>query len=348
MAQQESIGSLTSRQAVPASSGFWNRIQVFDGRLSIAKGLTAVTLLTGFFGGYFQYLNSYEDKVSELAKADMAAATSTFVEISNAFAEAQMRQQLIFFNYAALLSAGDDAGDKGMVTQAANDSFPDYVKTRNALRQNNGVFAHKAQIYIDWPSDLGRDPAAQQTLDADPLTETLLGIYNFDCDAPGNFANFAGNRGGQDSAAPWCSGSNLDANDPQRISICARRPDTGEIDPSKPAITIDWQSAKHHVLIMHYCFEAAHSEIYTARVWASKNDVSEDRIDKFRANQERYKASPNNQVVRLNAFMSLVISQLERIRVKYRPSGFLCHVPLVRDAIGLFSPPCTPVRTAAR
>jgi hypothetical protein len=99
---------------------------------------------------------------------------------------------------------------------------------------------------------------------------------------------------------------------------------------------------------MHYCFEIAHAEIQTARIWASKNDVSGDRIDKFRANQERYKSSLNNQVVRLNTFMSLAMSQLERIRVKYRPSGFLCHVPLVRDAISLFSPKCTPVRTAAR
>ncbi len=39
------------------------------------------------------------------------------------------------------------------------------------------------------------------------------------------------------------------------------------------------------------------------------------------------------------------MSQLERIRVKYRPSGFFCHVPLVRDAIGLVSKRCTPVST---
>jgi hypothetical protein len=92
MAQQEGIGGLTPHQVVSANPGFWTRVQAFDGRLSIAKGLTAVTLLTGFFGGYFQYLNSYEDKVSTLAKADMQAATSTFVEISNAFAEAEMLQ----------------------------------------------------------------------------------------------------------------------------------------------------------------------------------------------------------------------------------------------------------------
>jgi hypothetical protein len=192
MAREDSIGNLTPRQALPASPGFWSRIQAFDGRLSIAKGFTAVTLLTGFFGGYFQYLNSYEEKVSTLAKADMQSATSTFVEISNAFAEAEMLQQLIFFDFKALLDAGTDAGEKGMVTQAGNDAFDSYVKARTALRQNSSVFAHKAEIYIDWASDLGRDPATQQGLDGDPLTETLLGNYDFDCDAPTNFANFAG------------------------------------------------------------------------------------------------------------------------------------------------------------
>jgi hypothetical protein len=287
MAREDSIGSLTPRQALPASSGFWARIQAFDGRLSIAKGLTAVTLLTGFFGGYFQYLNSYEDKVSTLAKADMESATSTFVEISNAFAEAQMLQQLMFFDFVAALDAGPDAGEKGMVTQAGNDVFPNYVKARSALRQNSSVFAHKAEIYIDWASDLGRDPATQQALDGDPLTETLLGNYNFDCDAPANFPNFAGsNRTGPAPAAPRCRGDDVDVNNPLRISLCARRPDIGDIDPNRPAITIDWQSAKHHVQVMHYCFEATHSEIHTARIWASKNEVSDDRVGKFRANQE--------------------------------------------------------------
>jgi len=349
MAQQESVGGLAPRQAVAASPGFWTRIQAFDGRLSIAKGFTAVTLLTGFFGGYFQYLNSYEDKVSTLAKADMQSATSTFVEISNAFAEAEMLQQLIFFDFAAALDAGPDAGEKGMVTQAGNDVFPSYVKARTALRQNSSVFAHKAEIYIDWASDLGRDPSTQQTLDGDPLTEALLGSYNFDCDAPKNFPNFAGgNRAAPAPAAPRCRGDFLDVDNPLRTSLCARRPATGEIDPDRPSITIDWHSAKHHVLVMHYCFEATHSEIHTARIWASKNEVSDDRVGQFRANEERYKSSLNGEVTRLNAFMTVGMSQLERIRLKYRPSGFFCHVPLVRDAIGLFSNKCTPIGTAAR
>jgi hypothetical protein len=108
MTQQDS----TPSQTPPAKPGLWTRIQAWDGQLSVAKGLTLVTLLTGFFGGYFQYLNSYEEKVGELARADMESATSTFVEISNAFAEAQLLQQLIFFDFADTLSEGADSGDK--------------------------------------------------------------------------------------------------------------------------------------------------------------------------------------------------------------------------------------------
>ena len=64
---------------------------------------------------------------------------------------------------------------------------------------------------------------------------------------------------------------------------------------------------------MHYCFEATHSEIHTARIWASKNEVSDDRVNKFRANEERYKSSLDGEVARLNAFMTVAMSQLERI-----------------------------------
>ena len=96
---------------------------------------------------------------------------------------------------------------------------------------------------------------------------------------------------------------------------------------------------------MHYCFEVAHREIATARIWASKNDVSDQKKAEFLAVQGKVRSHLDDEVIRLDAFMSLGMSQLERIRVKYRPSGFFCHVPLVRDAIGLVSKRCTPVST---
>jgi len=98
---------------------------------------------------------------------------------------------------------------------------------------------------------------------------------------------------------------------------------------------------------MHYCFELAHGQIGTARVWASGNDVSDQRKSDFQKKQVAVQASLDEGVIRLDDFLSLVMSQLERIRVKYRPSGPFCHVPIVREIVGLFSPICTPIRTAA-
>ena len=97
---------------------------------------------------------------------------------------------------------------------------------------------------------------------------------------------------------------------------------------------------------MHYCFELAHGQIGTARVWASGNDVSDQRKSDFQKKQVAVQASLDEGVIRLDDFLSLVMSQLERIRVKYRPSGPFCHVPIVREIVGLFSPICTPIRTA--
>jgi hypothetical protein len=35
----------------------------------------------------------------------------------------------------------------------------------------------------------------------------------------------------------------------------------------------------------------------------------------------------SNQVLRLNAFMSLAMFDIDKIRIKYRPNGFICSVP---------------------
>ena len=60
-------------------AGLWQRIVSWDREFSIAKGLAVVTLLTSVFGGYFQYLNAYQEKVSTQARDDMSAATATFM-----------------------------------------------------------------------------------------------------------------------------------------------------------------------------------------------------------------------------------------------------------------------------
>jgi len=76
MQPKDPTGPSTATGEPAKAPGLWKHIQAWDGKLSLAKGLTAVTLLTGFLGGYFQYLGAYEDKVREQAKTDMAAATA--------------------------------------------------------------------------------------------------------------------------------------------------------------------------------------------------------------------------------------------------------------------------------
>lgn len=329
----------------------WSRFLGFDSWLHSAASLSLVTLLAGWVGTYIQYLNSYEQKVSETAQADMKDATATFVEISNAYAEAQLLQQLIYYNYTA--SGTSDPGNKAMVTKAGQDAYKDYVNARDALRKNSNIYIRKTELYIDWPSNLWRDPAGTPPNDGDPLTESLLGDYNFDCDAKENFPHYgAAERAGTQSDKYSVEASQracLAPNETQRqiemgskTVLCAAD-DQGKIDHARPSREINWHSAKHHLLVMHYCFELTHGQILAARIWASNNEVSQQAKDDFSKDRSNTQASLDHEVVRLDAFLSLVMSQLERIRVRYRPSSFYCNLPLINYAI---SDRCNPIRIA--
>ncbi|EJN12067.1 hypothetical protein PMI42_04674 [Bradyrhizobium sp. YR681] len=317
----------------------WQRIQSWDSRLSVTKGLTAVTLLTGLLGGSFQYMSSYEQKVGEQAKADMDMATKTFLDISEAFAEVQTQQENMLPGQFGSLKA--QANPAFMpVDEKTLEPFSDYRKARASLRRNGTIFARKAEIYIDWPSDMGRDAAAEHTLDQDPLTASLLTKYNFDCEAEANQPQFKGAiYNGGDPGRP----SEDLCNDPTAdglkayVNLCARHAD-GTIDPLQKVVTVNWWSAKHHVLVMHHCFEALRGQSTTL---ASSSDTP-NRPETTRppaSSEQRLQL----QARRLDAFMTLTMAQLDRIRVRYRPTGFVCHVPLVRGAIGYFSNQCLPI-----
>src|SRR6266436_3691464 len=254
------------RKLVPERKGWRGRLGRFFGKtnrvLSYAKGLPVITLVGSLLVGYFQYLNAYQEKVSAQAREDMAAATNTFIEIANAFSEAQTLQQILFFDFSGALDDNTEASEQALTTKDARGLFPAYEHARKTLRQNSSLLARKAEIYIDWASDFGRDAAQARTPTTDPLTQPLLGAYNFDCD------------------------------------------------------------------------------------WASQSDLGPQRKAKFLAEREQTRTELDNQVLRLNAFMSLAMFQMENIRVKYRPVGFVCHIPFVTPIVSLFSNYCTPVRTA--
>ncbi len=331
-----------------APRSFWKRMLGFDSWLHSAASLSVVTLLAGWVGTYIQYLNSYEQKVSEIAQADMRDATAAFVEISNSYADVQMLQQLIYYDYVG--SNTSDAGSKAMTTAAGQEAYKNYTSSRNALRKNSSIYVRKAELYIDWPSNLDRDAAAAAAYDGDPLTESLLGDYNFDCDAEKSFPHYEATQPdekAEEAARNLCVAPNETQKQiamGSRTIFCAAD-DNGKIVHSKSSREINWNSAKHHLLVMHYCFELTHGQIGTARIWASNNDVSEQRKNDFLNNKSTYESSLDHEVVRLDGFLSLVMSQLERIRVKYRPSSFYCNLPVINH---LISNRCTPVRIASK
>jgi hypothetical protein len=342
--------------------GLWKGVLGFDSWLHSAASLSIVTLLAGWVGTYIQYLNAYEQKVSTQAQADMQDATKTFVDISDAYAEAQMQQQVLYFNFSATEDDTADAGNKALTTAAAKDVYPAYVKSRDALRQNSNIVARKAELYIDWAANLERDAADTIAVDGDPLKESLLGDYNFNCDANDNFAHFelpvAGEKPDKAAGAKkyeerkkfketFCQASNetqSEASVGSETVFCAVD-DNGKIDHSKPPLLINWLSAKHHVMVMHYCFETTHSLLLPARIWASGGPVSDKLMAKFGEGRKKgiYQDNLDHEVTRLDDFLSLVMSELERIRVKYRPSNFYCNLPLVNH---LVRDPCTPIKTA--
>ena len=74
---------------------------------------------------------------------------------------------------------------------------------------------------------------------------------------------------------------------------------------------------------MHYCFEAAHGKLAAARQWASGSDRDAAKESEILQGEKEINAQLDDLAGRLNAFSSLALYQMEQIRVKYRPVGFL-------------------------
>ena len=322
----------------------------FDHGLDIVKGLSMVTVLSSLAVGYLQYLNAYQEKVSSQAKEDMAAATATFTEISRAFSEAQALQQTLYSDFTGAVRGRSDESDQSLVTKNARAISERYEKARIALRENIDMLTRKAEVYIDWASDTYRDPADKRNVDGDPLSRQVLRDYAFDCSDKYNFPAF-GNVNVEDDDTPT-----KQVADSEYCAIAEKR---GVDDKTKPkdafiricsgpndkdAKRIYWYSAKHHVLTMHYCFEAADKKLAAARQWASRSDRDAAKETEIVAREKEIDAQLDDLAGRVSAFSSLALHQMERIRVKYRPVGFLCSVPLVRN---IPSVNCFPIRTAS-
>jgi hypothetical protein len=322
----------------------------FNHGFDVVKGLSMVTVLSSLAVGYFQYLNAYQEKVGSQAKEDMAAATTTFTEISHAFAEVQALQQTLYSDFTRALREKSDTSDKALDTKNALAISERYEKARIALRENIDMLTRKAEVYIDWASDTYRDPAEKRNVNDDPLSRQSLRDSAFDCSDKYNFPAFGNVRveddGTQDREVAddaYCTIAEKRGVDDHTkpkdafIRICASPQDR---TPKR----IYWYSAKHHVLTMHYCFEAAHGRLAAARQWASRSDRDAAKEKEIVEREKEINAQLDDMAGRISAFSSLALYQMERIRVKYRPVGFLCSVPLVRN---IPSMNCFPIRTAS-
>ena len=297
------------RHGPSAPSGFFKGVS-FVGLLGVLGTLIAA---------YFQNLSAYQDKVTALAKDDMAAAAQAFTDASTTLSRPLSLQERLIFGYFAAVDQKVDTDDTAFVTRSTRAINGPYEDAYTALRQNINLLARKVEIYLDWPSNPLHDPAINVLATADPINNSsLLGTYNFKCDK--DMPAF-----GKDKS----TGKDL-----SNIELTS---DDGK------TINLDWYSAKHQALAIYYCFYAEHEAMKPVREWASGMKLDPTERTKYIDRKKSIEDQLNNQVLRLYNFMGLAMNEIDEIRVKYRPNGYWCSVPGVRE---YFGQECKPIRTA--
>src|SRR5258708_34995251 len=191
----------------------------------VLKNLSIVGLIGTIVGSYFQYVSGREKQTIAPYKEVFAAATEVFASTASGLSTAMNLQQLVYFTYRDAIDSGADSNDDAFQTKSGRAIYKDYVDARTSLRENIDTFAHKMEIYIDWPSDRGRDPTVQ--ISNDPLNSHSVGSYDFDCD------KFFPDYHSTNTLMP--------------VSIPKK--DSGT------ALQVDWRSTKHHVVTFQYCFQ---------------------------------------------------------------------------------------------
>lgn len=293
----------------PAKSSLWQAWKTNIG--TNVKNISFAGLLVTVIVAYFQNLSVYQEKIATLAKDDMQAATTTFSDASTKLSEALSLQQHLNSNFYDALRDDGYKNDNAYLTKDSRETYKTYAAAYTLLHENYNLIARKAEIYLDWASDRSRDPATNGALDRDPINLSMLGAVEFDCE----------------EQMP----------DHAMSKIMVRK--------GSNEIQVDWNSAKHHVLTIEYCFEVTHRRMTAALQWASASPITQTEMNYMKRQKQLFSnIRPTKQILRLNAFMSLAMSEIEQIRVKYRPTGYYCNLPGLREVLGAR---CTPVRTAA-
>jgi hypothetical protein len=320
-----------------------------DQWLHLVGGISIFTLLSSLAVGYFQYYSEYQEKVSVQAREDMKGATDTFTDVSKRFSEAQTLQQILFQDFTEAFDESANATKRAAAAKHAQGIVPTYETDSMALLESGDLIARDAEIYIDWASDFKRDPNRSNQPSGDPLVRPVLKTYDFDCnDNLPQFVPDAKAADGDDKT-PACQLNRSErlarASRGTTVSLCPRQ--KGVNDPPD-GVTIDWFSAKHEALTLHYCFENLHERLGRVRSWAAHPEGRPPTREVVRTEREQIRTEIDNQARRLEAFMGLATFRMDAIRLNYRPVGVYCRLPFVSMVWGLVSDSCTPVITRKR
>lgn len=335
-----------------ASRGPLSWLTRVDHWIRLAGGLSIFTLLSSLAVGYFQYYSEYQEKVSVQAREDMKGATDTFTDVSKRFSEAQTLQQILFQDFSDAFDESFNANKRAAAAKHAQSIVPTYETGSIALLESGDLIARDAEIYIDWASDFKRDPNHSNQPSGDPLTRPVLKAYDFTCNE--NLPQFvpadaSAAQASRNDKTPACELSRSErlarASNSTSVSLCPRQ--KGVNDP-RDGVTIDWFSAKHQALTLHYCFENLHDRLARVRSWAAHPEGRPPTKEVVRTEREQLQTAIDNQARRLEAFMGLATFRMDAIRLNYRPVGMVCRLPLISTAWSLVSDSCTPLITRKR
>jgi hypothetical protein len=315
--------------AAPAAGGSGQGLKSVvlraEGEYSFFKGLTLLSAFGTLIGAYFQNLSAYENKVAAQAQTDMTAATQALTETSTAMAAPFRLQWQLINDYHDAIAAGTDADPKAYNSADARATYALYTRAYADLSQNYNLLARKAELYIDMPSDLTRDPNPDGSPLSVEIDMSVLNAYGFDCEK--HMPSFNHHVKGKDGK------------EEDESKIVLTEPKSGKTLP------LDWYSSKHHLLAMETCFEITHEAMTPVLQWAAGSAVDPVKTATFQQkNYDTFHTRATNQVLRQNAFMSLAMFDIDKIRIKYRPNGFLCSTPGVSQLLSLFDK-CAPVKT---
>ncbi len=304
-----------------------NLLSGLKSRFHLFVSLPVITVIGSLLASHFQYLSAYQDKVDVEAKQQVNAAETTYTDVSTMFSKAITLQQYLFFDFRDSVKANTSSDDHALNTTDARALFKQYDDLRITLRENIDLLARRVERDLDWRSDLTRDAAKVTVIGGDPMSRIKLGAYNFECES-------------EDGPMPNFHPGETQVDLPPPKEMLAYNPN------AKP-LSLDWYSAKHEVLTLYYCFEVAHRRIVAARQWAANGTVDSAASTAFTHNMDNIQISFNREAERLNAFMTLAARRIETIQVKFRPRSWVCHVPLVRELVDVYSKTnyCLPIRT---